>query len=321
MKKKGFSLVETQIALGLSLLVLLAAFEFLGLTRSLFFKLKEAQEKNQAIQAALVKLRIDLLRAGFGLEVPLRVGVIEGIDVSGSTLDILSLDGAFALIADASPGEERISLDSVTGLSPGRRVCLADAEKAELHTIDALEVNTVVLSEPLEASYLGTAAQLLLLEEVGYFLDEKSGVLRRKVNASPAQPLLDETGLFVPVYQREANLVSLRLAGKANQEKTFPPAGLRLRKRDQGRTPLSCLGRREVSSAGRHHRGEICRTEGRHPELRKPSGRGSDGPSLPDSVPVAGRRDDLEEPHRLSIPKRCRTRRIYPGPVHPSCPV
>ncbi|MEW5901113.1 MAG: prepilin-type N-terminal cleavage/methylation domain-containing protein [Acidobacteriota bacterium] len=69
MEKNGFSLLETLIALALSLLVLLAAFEFLGITRSLFFKLKKAQEQNQAIQTALIKLRIDLLRAGFGLEV------------------------------------------------------------------------------------------------------------------------------------------------------------------------------------------------------------------------------------------------------------
>jgi len=219
MKKKGFSLLETLIVLGLSLLILLAAFEFFGITRSLFLKLKEAQEKNQAIQAALVKLRIDLLRAGFGLEVPLRAGVIEGIDVTGTSLLILSREETFALSTDASSGERRISLERVSGLSPGRRVCLADEGEAELHTIAALEGTTVVLSGPLEASYLGRAAQLLLLEEVSYFLDDRSGILRRKVNASPAQPLLDDTGLFVPVYRQEDNLVRVSLAGKTNQER------------------------------------------------------------------------------------------------------
>jgi type II secretory pathway pseudopilin PulG len=220
MKKCGFSLIETQIALGLSLLVLLAAFEFLGLSRSLFFKLKDAQEKNQAIQAALVKLRIDLLRAGFGLEIPLRGGVVEGVDVSASTLNIITRDEAYSLASDASSGAQRISLEKVSGLSPGRRVCLADVENSELHTIATLEGDTVVLAEPLEASYPGTTAQLLLLEEICYFLDEKSGILRRKVNASPAQPLLDDAGLFVPVYQQEANLVTVRLARKDNQERT-----------------------------------------------------------------------------------------------------
>ncbi|MFZ2053342.1 MAG: prepilin-type N-terminal cleavage/methylation domain-containing protein [Candidatus Aminicenantales bacterium] len=220
MKKKGFSLLETLIVLGLSLLVLLAAFEFFGITRSLFFKLKEAQEKNQAIQAALVKLRIDLLRAGFGLEVPLRAGVVQGIDVTGASLLILSREEAFALSEDATSGEIRISLKRVSGLSPGRRVCLADEERAELHTIALLEGTTVVLSAPLEESYLSAITRLLLLEEVSYFLDDRSGILRRKVNASPAQPLLDDAGLFVPVYRREDNLVRVSLAGKAHQEKT-----------------------------------------------------------------------------------------------------
>jgi type II secretory pathway component PulJ len=57
MKRKGFSLLETLITLGLSLLVIIAAFEFFGITRSLFSKLKDAQEKNQAVQAAVLVWR------------------------------------------------------------------------------------------------------------------------------------------------------------------------------------------------------------------------------------------------------------------------
>jgi type II secretory pathway pseudopilin PulG len=232
MKKRGFSLLEVLIILGLSILVLMAAFEFFGITRSLFSKLKDAQEKNQAVQAALVKLRIDLLRAGFGLEAPLRAGVIEGIDITGTSLLILSREEIFALSADASSGEQRICLEKVTGLSPGRRVCLAEEDKTEIHTIASLDGHTVVLSKPLEASYPATTAQLLLLEEVSYFLDDRSGILRRKVNASPAQPLLDDSGLFVPVYRREDNLVRVILADKKNMERTHElsvfPKNLRL---------------------------------------------------------------------------------------------
>jgi prepilin-type N-terminal cleavage/methylation domain-containing protein len=220
MRKKGFSLLETLIALALSLFVLLAAFEFFGITRSLFFKLKDAQEKNEAIQAALIKLRIDLLRAGFGLETPLRAGVIEGIEITGTTLSILSRDETFALSADASSGERRICLEKVSGLSPGRRVCLAEGDKTEIHVIASLDGKTVVLSAPLEASYPAATTQLLLIEEVSYFLDDRSGTLRRKVNASPAQPLLDDTGLFVPVYRREDNLARVTLADNKNVERT-----------------------------------------------------------------------------------------------------
>lgn len=221
MKRRGFSLVEALVCLGLSLLVLMAAFEFFGITRSLFFKLKEAQEQNQAIQAALAKLRIDLSRAGYGLEAPLRAGVVEGIDADGASLLILSRDETYTLVTDALPGEKRIFLEKVTGLSAGRRICLAEEEKAEIHAITALEGTTVVLGEPVEASFQSAAARFLLIEEVGYFLDERNRILRRKVNASPAQPLLDDAALFAPVYQPTSNLISVKLAGIANQERIY----------------------------------------------------------------------------------------------------
>lgn len=221
MKRNGFSLLEAMIAMGLSLLVLTAAFEFVGITKSLFLKLKEAQETNQAAQAALTKLRIDLLRAGFGLEAPLRAGIFNGIDIAGTSLSIVTLDKLFALSADAFLGEHRILLERVSGLSQGRRVCLVDVEKTEVHTIAAIEGNTVVFAAPLQASYPATAAQVLLLEDVSYFLDERGGILRRKVNASPAQPLLDDAGLFVPVYEREDNLARITLAGRVHQERIY----------------------------------------------------------------------------------------------------
>jgi hypothetical protein len=97
---------------------------------------------------------------------------------------------------------------------------LADEEKAERHIIAALEGDTAVLFEPLESSYAGADTRLSLLEEVTYFLDERTSVLRRKVNASPAQPLLDDAGLFEFAYLKEANQVSVKLAYKNNMERT-----------------------------------------------------------------------------------------------------
>jgi prepilin-type N-terminal cleavage/methylation domain-containing protein len=218
MRKRGFSLIEMLLVLGLSLLVFLAAFEFFGITRSLFFKLKDAEENNLAIQAALDKLRIDLLRAGFGLELAIRAGVVEGIS-TGSSLIILSLEAKYSLAGDCSSGETRVTLEKTSGLSAGGRVCLADEEKAERHAIAALEGNTAVLSEPLENSYTGADARLFLLEEVTYFLDGRTAILRRKVNSSPAQPLLDNAGLFEFSYLEEDNLARVKLADYKNMER------------------------------------------------------------------------------------------------------
>jgi type II secretory pathway pseudopilin PulG len=218
MKSRGFSLIELLLVLGFSLLVFAAAFEFMGITQRFFFKLKDAEEDNLAIQAALGKMRIDLLRAGFGLELAVRAGAVEGI-VVGESLVILSQEAQYQLVADCSAGERRITLEKTSGLGSGDRICLADEQKAERHAIAALEGNTVVVSEPLENSYAVADARFLLLEEVTYFLDERTSILRRKVNASPAQPLLDNAGLFEFIYLKEDNLVRIRLADKNNRER------------------------------------------------------------------------------------------------------
>lgn len=218
MRKGGFSLIEMLIVMGLSLLVVLAASEFFGMTQSLFLKLKGAEEDSFAIQAALGKMRIDLLRAGFGLEPAIRAGAVEGI-IAGSSLVILSQEAEYDLSADCASGDQRISLEKTSGLSAGRAVCLADEEKAERHTVAALEGSTVVLSDPIENPYAPADARLLLLEEVSYFLDARTDVLRRKVNASPAQPLLDNAGLFEFAYVEKDNLVRVKLADKKNMER------------------------------------------------------------------------------------------------------
>jgi hypothetical protein len=218
MRRRGFSLIEFLLVLGLSFLVFLAAFESFGITRSLFLKIKSAEEDSLAIQAALGKLRMDLLRAGFGLDLPVAAGVVEGI-AAADRLVLLSLEDRYLLASDCAARENRVTLEKTTGLSVGRAVCLADEEKAERRTVSALEGQTVVLAEPLENSYSTTDAGLLLLEEVSYYLDEQNSVLRRKVNASPAQPLLDAAGLFEFAYAKEANLVSVKLADKKNMER------------------------------------------------------------------------------------------------------
>jgi hypothetical protein len=218
MKKEGFSLIELLLVLGFSLLVFAAAFEFFGITQRFFFKLKDAEEDNLAIQAALSKMRIDLLRAGFGLELAVRAGAVEGLKASDS-LVLLSQEARYLLAADCATGERRISLEKTSGLEAGDRVCLADEQKAERHSISALEGNTVILSEPLERSYAVAEARVLLLEEVSYFLDPRTSILRRKVNSSPAQPLLDNAGQFEFTYLKENNLVEVRLADKNHMER------------------------------------------------------------------------------------------------------
>ena len=221
MKKRGFSAIESSLSLALFLIIIIAVFETFGITRSFFFKLKNTQEENQAAMAALDKMKVDLLRAGRGLLQPVRQGAVEGIAISSGTLIIYSREKTYSFLKDLSPGENRIVLETATGLSPGREVCVFDEEKAEVKTISSIAGKTVFLTTPLEASFSISETQLALVERTTLFFDEKSGSIRRKVNASSPQPLLDDVLYFEFAYEKELNLAKLSFALKTNKEKKY----------------------------------------------------------------------------------------------------
>jgi hypothetical protein len=212
--------------------MILSALGFYSITQTLFLKLKSAQEDNQAIHAALEKIRIDLLQAGCGLVQPVRLGAVEGIVPTGAALTIYRMDQAYSLLEDLYSGEKQIALESAQGIGAGREACLADSEKAEIVEISSFAGNTILLSRPLGSSYLMKDSRVLLLEKVTYFLDEKSATIRRKVNASSPQPLLDEAAFFEFEYTKEEALVYLSLALKTGEEKKHEiwvlPKNLRL---------------------------------------------------------------------------------------------
>lgn len=225
MRRRGFSLIEMLAALAVSLFVFLAALEFFDLTRNLFLKLKNAVEEAQAAAAALDKIRIDLLRAGSGLVDPIRQGTVEGIIADGNSLLVYRLDEAFALGADISAGDSQAVLaamiTSSSGLRPGREICLSSENHSELRSISACSGKTVVLTAPLDFSYLQEEGRLLLLEKIALFLDEPNNILRRKVNASSPQPLLDDVVRFECGLEPESKLARAGFVLAANQEKKY----------------------------------------------------------------------------------------------------
>ena len=221
MKKRGFSVIEMLVSLAISLFVFLAALEFFGLTRDLFLKLKSAAEETQAAAAALDKIRIDLLRAGSGLVGPVSQGTVKGIIAGGNSLLIYRLEEAYPLGADISPGDREAVLGDAAGLRPGREVCLAGEDRSELRVISACAGKTVILSAPLEFSYPQAEGRLLLLEKTTIFLDEPNGTVRRKVNASSPQPLLDDVVRFECGFDPESKLARAGFVLAGNQEKKY----------------------------------------------------------------------------------------------------
>jgi len=219
--EKGFSLMESTLALALFLIVVLASLEFFGFTRGLFLKLKTNEETREAALSALDKMRVDLLAGGSGLLEPIELGLLEGISQEEGTLVILSKEKNLSPLNDLLEGQTRIRLQSASELKKGRDICIFDSHKGEVKSISRVDKKSIVLSSPLNFSFLKEKTQVCLLKKISLFLDMDKKILRRKTNSSPAQPLLEEAILFAFSYEKASNLARLHLALESNKEKKY----------------------------------------------------------------------------------------------------
>ena len=211
MKARGFTLIECLIGLSLSLFIVCAALEFLVSAQKHFFKLKERTETSQSALAALDKMRIDLLHAGRGLAGPVGAGLVEAARATEEELRTTAVQKALTLAAEAQAGDLRLSFSSTADISAGRVICFFDGRTGETRTVARVEPGEVVLSAPLGSGYAPETASVSLLEIIVFFVDRPAGILRRRVNASPAQPLLENTANARWHLDQDADLVRIRL--------------------------------------------------------------------------------------------------------------
>jgi prepilin-type N-terminal cleavage/methylation domain-containing protein len=211
MKRTGFTLIECLLGLALSLLVVAAGLEFFARAQDVFVRLKAREEAGQAALAAIDKMRIDLLHAGAGLSVEIGLGLIEAAQASADELRTVSLERALALAATAGAGDTRIALSSTSEIAAGQVIVLRDGAAGEVRTVVRIEPGSVAIDAPLAGSYAPASAAVSLLETVAYRLDGPARVLRRRVNASPAQPLFEGAAAAAWTMDPAAPLVRLRL--------------------------------------------------------------------------------------------------------------
>jgi len=211
LSRRGFTLVECLVGLALSLVVVMAGLQFFGSAQKLFLRLKEREESGQAALSAVDRVRIDLLHAGRGLAEEAALGLLVPVRASDVELRTVSLEKSIVLAADAAAGGSRILLESTADIAAGQAVSLRDGPTGEIRTVTGVEGSAVVLDSPLGAGYAAATAVLALLENVAYFRDGTTRVLRRRVNASPAQPLLDHTISASWSHDPEARLVTIRI--------------------------------------------------------------------------------------------------------------
>ena len=218
--RKGFSLIESLLSLAFFLMIILSSLEFFGTTRKIFFRLKEAQETGASAATALEKIRIDLLHAGRGLFQPISLGIIGGIELQNETLGLVIGEKAYSLTADLSSGQAAVPLPDTEGLRPGREVCVFDGRHGEVLSIESVDKNMVRLAPPPANSYLRQDASIVLLQKVTYYLERGSSVLRRKVNTSSAQPLIEGVRFFGFSYDGRSNLAQVQIGLEKEPEKT-----------------------------------------------------------------------------------------------------
>lgn len=223
----GFSLVESLFALALTMAVVLGAVEFFGVGRAFFSRLKDRSEERRAALAALDKVEADINRAGHDLAVPIRLGLIEGLDAGGGRLTIVSAERDLQPVADIQPGQMRVAVVDAEGVRPGRQLALHDGQKAQIFSVVAVESGGLLLDPEAESLYIKEKSRFLLLSRVEYYLDDMAGVVRRRENGGSGQPLLELVAGMETSYDRERNIASLRLArrtprGEIHEITVFP---------------------------------------------------------------------------------------------------
>ena len=219
--RNASALVESLIALTIFAVAVLASLEFFGTARRAFFKLRDAESVQESGQAALDKMRADILLAGQGLIEAMDMGIVAGIEVSGTDLAIRSLAKTAGLMADGVAGQKTIRIADADGVSAGKEICLLNKTKGEAATIASVAGLTLTLSAPLADNYPSGESRLLVLEKIAYSLDPSRTTIRRKINASSAQPLLEGVASFVFGYTRAENLARVSFAVSSGTQQTF----------------------------------------------------------------------------------------------------
>ncbi|MCD6517888.1 MAG: type II secretion system protein [Candidatus Aminicenantes bacterium] len=219
MKKiRGFTLLETLVSLTIFSFVVFATLAFFTNARSHFMKIKDEHETNQAAFSAIDKIKTDLFQSGTGLFIPSRLKVLECIICSEGILSITISEKTCSIDSSLFAGQTRIFLKDSYSLKKKRKLCIFDSRKGEIKEISSVGSDSCVISSPLTNSYEKNNVSIVLLRELKFYLDQRTKTLRRKVNASPAQPLLEETSQFSCSYDKMTNLVTIAISQKRKKE-------------------------------------------------------------------------------------------------------
>jgi type II secretory pathway pseudopilin PulG len=221
LKQRGSTLLESLLALVCFLMILQAGLEFFGMARAAFYKLEDSLSARESAQAALERIRVDVLLAGLGLAGPIALGLVSGIDSAEGGMAILSLEKSAVLAADARAGDASLTLADASDFGPGRIVLLMEKGDGEVLTAASVAGNSLRLDSPIARGHAAADSEILLLRKVAFAFDSETSVLKRKVNASSAQPLLEGVASFSMSGAPSGGLVTSSLALQEKPGRTY----------------------------------------------------------------------------------------------------
>jgi hypothetical protein len=219
--QKGFTLLEGLISLFLFLVIVLFSLECFLAARRHFHELNESESANTAAYAALDRMRMDVRDAGLGLAEAMCSRVLEGVYISEGELVVLSKDVDIAVGEALVSGQQRIPTPDANKIKKGRQLGIFDRYGGEVHSVSSIDQSSVVIDLPLTSNYALEDIKVILLRKISLFMDEAKGIIRRRVNASSAQPLLEAVAAFEFDHAKDSNLVSLGFSLKSNEEKMY----------------------------------------------------------------------------------------------------
>jgi Tfp pilus assembly protein PilW len=219
--KKGISLIETLISLTLFLFIIMGVLEVFSLSRAHFMKIKTSQEANMAACSSLDKIKADLQQCGQGFTEFSFQGSVKPLNTDSNILTCTSVEKSFSLKNPLNAGQTRISLLDSSDFKKGKELYFAGTTFGEIKTIVSVDSTGVTLSASLINSYPVDVSELHLLNKIYFYFDENSNILRRKVNANPAQPLCEEVNSFECTYSPNTNLVNIYLTLTTNPENIY----------------------------------------------------------------------------------------------------
>lgn len=208
----GFTLLESLIGMLIFFLVICGSLEFFGTSARVFSRLLGRQENRQAAWAALDRIRADVREAGSGLARAIRLGVLSGFEQADDRLTLVAAEASPALDTDAAAGTMVLSVSGAAEEWAGRALCLCDRINGETAVISSAGDGRLTLAEPLRRGYRAAETSLAVLRKTGVYLDAGSNVLRRKIDASPAQPLLEDVQTLALSVDSAGGLVRARLS-------------------------------------------------------------------------------------------------------------